>query len=179
MPTLTVVSSKPIPWTHSLQIHCDGSIGPGSHPFEGAQSENCDPTIGSICGEVACVVVSSTVCLGRVKPPSARVPNGRLWWPVYCTIWGELSDGPQLNGPLTSCALTVVSSKPSPWTHSLQIHCDGSIGPGSHPFEGAQSKNRDLTIGAVCGKTAHLMVSTTVCLGRVKPPSARVPVGRL
>ena len=87
-PALTVVSSKPSPWTHSLQIHCNGFVGPGFHPFEGAQSENRDSIIGAVCGKVACAMVSIMVCKGRIIPPSARVPSKGLWWPVYCTIWG-------------------------------------------------------------------------------------------
>ena len=33
-----------------------------------------------------------------------QIPQGRLWWPVYCAIRGELPDGSQLSGPLALCA---------------------------------------------------------------------------
>ena len=33
-----------------------------------------------------------------------RVPEGRLWWSVYCTTRGELPGGLQLNRPLAPCA---------------------------------------------------------------------------
>ena len=82
-----LVKTQPLD-LRSLQIHCNGSVGLGSHPFEGAQSENRDPTIGTVCGKVACVMVSTTVCKGRIRPPSTRVPGEGLWWPVYCTIQG-------------------------------------------------------------------------------------------
>ena len=55
---LTIASSKPSYWTHSLKIHCNGSAGPRSW----AQSENRDPTIGAVCGKVACAMMSATVC---------------------------------------------------------------------------------------------------------------------
>ena len=34
-----------------------------------AQSENLDPTIGAICGKVACAMMSATVCQGKIKSP--------------------------------------------------------------------------------------------------------------
>ena len=47
--TLTVVSLKPSFWTHSLQIHCNGSAWPRSHLSTRPSLKNVDPTI--IIGE--------------------------------------------------------------------------------------------------------------------------------
>ena len=107
--TSTVVSSKPNSWTHYLQIHCNGSAWPRSYLSMGPSPAWKTRTLqlAPSVWRAACVIVSIIVCLGRVKPPSARVPIGRLWWPIYCTIRGELSNGPQLNRPLTSCVWPV------------------------------------------------------------------------
>ena len=109
--TQAVVSSKPSSWTRSLQIHCNGSAWLRSHLTMGPSliRKTWTPQLAPSVGRSAHAMVSTTVCLSRVKPPSARVLVGRLWWPVYSTIRGELSDGPQLNGPLISCAWPVPS----------------------------------------------------------------------
>ena len=49
-------------------------------------------------------------------------------------------------------ALTVVSSKPNPWTHSLQIHCNGSAGPRSHPSMGPSLKITTLQLVPFMGR---------------------------
>ena len=107
--TSTVVSSKPNSWTHFLQINGNGSAWPRSHlsmgPSQGWKTWTLQ--LAPSVGRAAHATVSTTTCLGRVKPLSARVLVGRLWWPVYCTIRRELLDGPQLNGTLTSCAWPV------------------------------------------------------------------------
>ena len=101
-----VVLSKPNSWTCSLQIHCNRSAWPRSHLSMGPSParKTWTPHLAPFAGRAARAMVSTTVCLGRVKPPSARVLVGRLWWLVYYTIREGLLDGPQLNGPLTSCA---------------------------------------------------------------------------
>ena len=49
-------------------------------------------------------------------------------------------------------ALTVVSSKPNSWTHSLQIHCNGSAGPRSHPSMGPSLKIETLQLTSSVGR---------------------------
>ena len=61
--------------------------------------ENHDPTIGAVCGKgCSC----DDECNGLLRQD--QVPQGRLWWLVYCTTRGELPGGSQLNGPLALCA---------------------------------------------------------------------------
>ena len=107
--TSIVVSLNISYWTYSLQIHCNGSAWPRSHLSLGPSLawKTWTLQLAPSMGRAARAMVSTMVCLGRVKPPSARVSVGRLWWPVYYTIQGELSDGLQFNGPLTSCTWPV------------------------------------------------------------------------
>ena len=86
----------------------------------------------------------------QIRPDRDSYPRTRSSFPHIVSPSTSVFLASTRSSP--TLALTVVSSKPSPWTNSLQIHCNGSVGLRSHPFEGAQSENRDLTIGAVCGK---------------------------
>ena len=83
----------------------------------------------------------------------ARILPSWPWWikPNGNSYPQMKSSFPQIVSPSTSVflaptrssptpALTVVSSKPSPWTHSLQIHCNGSIEPRSHLSMGPSQK---------------------------------------
>ena len=75
----------------------------------------------------------------------AQVPPLGLWWikPNGSSYHRVRSSFPRTMSPSIPVFLiptrssppstsTIVSSKPSSWTHSLQIHCNGSAWPRSH-----------------------------------------------
>ena len=64
-----------------------------------ARSKNRETIIGTVCGK-GCSCDDECNDLLRQD----QVPQGRLWWPVYCTTKGELPGGSQPNGPLAPCA---------------------------------------------------------------------------
>ena len=93
------------------------------------------------------------------REKGAQFPSSCPWWirPDGNSYPRTRSSFPRIVSPSTSMfltptwssptyALTVVSSKPNPWTHSLQIHCNGSAGPGSHPSMGPSPKIATLHI---------------------------------
>ena len=67
---------------------------------------------------------------------------------IHILRWGVLSPGalgrlvlfltPAWSSPISTQA--VAPSEPSFWTHSLQIHCTGSAGPGSPSVAGPSQK---------------------------------------
>ena len=59
-----------------------------------------------------------------------QVPPSRLWWikPDGSSYHRERSSFPRT----VSLSIPVLSSKPSSWTRSLQIYCNGSAWPRSH-----------------------------------------------
>ena len=79
------------------------------------------------------------------------------------------------------CVLSSYSIIPNPRTNrcpiktqllsslSTKVIVMGPLGLDPiHPW--AQSENRDPTIGAIYGKVAYVMMSATVCQGRIKSP---------
>ena len=86
-PKQAVASSKPNFWTHSLHIHCNE---PGSK----TDTLQLASSVGSCLCDDEC---NNLLRWGQI-------PQGRLWWLVYCAIRGELPGSSQLNGPLASCA---------------------------------------------------------------------------
>ena len=83
IPKQVVAPSEPNFWTHSLQIHCNGSVGPRSCPSL-ARSKKWDPTIGAVCGKgllvrwwVQRLVKAGSSSLGKVMVASLLYHKGR------------------------------------------------------------------------------------------------------
>ena len=98
IPKQAVTPSEPNFWTQSLQIHCNGSAGPRSHPSLGPVRTLWPYNWRHLWGSCSC----DDECNGLLRQD--QVPYGRLWWPVYCTTKGELLGGSKLNGPLAPYA---------------------------------------------------------------------------
>ena len=95
------------------------------------------------------IYITSEICErdgGRKKAPRKREELG-----IHTLKWGVLS--PWDIGPSNSVFLApiwsspvpkqvVAPSKPNFWTHSLQIHCNGSVRPRSHLSLGPIRKPR-------------------------------------
>ena len=79
-------------------------------------------------------------CPWWVRPDGNSYPRSRSSFPRIVSPSNSVFLVPTRSS-LTS-TLTVVSSKPSSWTHFLQIHCNGSVGPRTHPSMGPVWKSR-------------------------------------
>ena len=77
-----------------------------------------------------------------------QVPYGRLWWPVYCTIGGELLGGLQLNGHLALCAWP----SPPPGVRPLRISRLTPFGPRLRRATAARSTSRGFRGGTSSGR---------------------------
>ena len=80
------------------------------------------------------------LCFGWVKSYGNSYPRTRSSFPQMVRLSSSVFLVPTQSS-LTS-ALTVAPSKPSSWTHFLQIHCNEFAGPRSHPFMGLVLKSR-------------------------------------
>ena len=85
--TQVVALSEPNFWTYSLQIHCNGSAGPRSHPPLGPVRKPWPYNWRRLWEELLV-----RWCVQRIVKAGSS-PLGRLWWPVYCTIRREPPGG--------------------------------------------------------------------------------------
>ena len=120
------------PFTNKPSPHQSPTFGPTLYKFivtgllgldpvrRWAWSENQDPTIDAVCGKgCSC----DDECNGLLRRD--QVPQGRLWWPAYCTTRGELPGGSQLNKPLAPYA----RPSPPPGVRPPRIQWPALLGP--------------------------------------------------